>query len=143
MLNFIISGVEIKSFFVNIGLMLLRIFAGLSISLAHGINKIPVSDGFIGATRELGFPFPAGFAWAAGISEFGCGLLLAAGLVTRPSAFFLSATMFVAAFVRHADDPFGTKEKALLYLSIFVFFLLSGSGKFGTDHLLRNKKRLH
>ncbi len=141
MLNFIISGEEIKSFYVNIGLMLLRIFAGLSISLGHGINKIPVSDGFINATRELGFPFPAGFAWTAGISEFGCGLLLAAGLATRPSALFLSATMFVAAFIRHAGDPFGIKEKALLYLAIFVFFLLAGSGKFGADQLLRYRKK--
>lgn len=143
MLNFIFSGEAIKSFFLNIGLALLRIFTGLSISLVHGINKIPVSDRFIDATRELGFPFPVIFAWAAGISEFGCGLLLAVGLATRPSAFFLSSTMFVAAFIRHADDPFTTKEIALLYLAIFVFFFLTGSGKFGIDHLLRSKKRLY
>jgi putative oxidoreductase len=47
--------------------------------------------------------------------------------------------MFVAAFVRHADDPFGTKEKALMYLFIFLLFLFTGSGKFGMDQFIRRK----
>ena len=139
MLKFIISGEEIKSRTLNIAMTILRVFAGLGMSFGHGMGKIPVSDRFIEGVANLGRPFPSFFAWAAAISEFLGGILLALGLLTRPSALFLSITMFVAAFLRHADDPFSGKEKALLYMFVFILFLLTGSGEYGTDHVLRRK----
>jgi putative oxidoreductase len=139
MLKYFISGSTIKSISVNTGLFFLRVFAGLSIALGHGIKKIPVSEGFVNGTSNLGFPLPSFFAWAAALAEFGGGLLLVLGLFTRPAALFLSFTMFVAAFVRHADDPFGTKEKALLYLIIFLLYLFTGSGKYGIDNAIRKR----
>lgn len=39
-------------------LTLVRIFTGLSLMLAHGTRKIPVSDGFIEHVGEIGFPVP-------------------------------------------------------------------------------------
>jgi len=41
--------------------------------------------------------------------------------------------MAVAAFMVHAADPFGTKEKVLLYLFAFVIFALTGAGKYPVD----------
>ena len=61
------------------------------------------------------------------------------GLLTRPSAFFLAITMAVAAFLQHADDPFSGKEKALLYMMVFLLYLIVGSGKYGVDSLLRRR----
>ena len=139
MLKLLYSGQEVKSKAMNIGLALLRIVAGLSMAFGHGLGKMPPSEGFIDGVGKMGFPLPAVFAWAAGSSEFIGGLLLALGLFTRPSAFFLTATMAVAAFIRHADDPFSGKEKALLFMVIFIFLLISGSGKFGIDNLFRKK----
>ena len=139
MLKYLISGEDIKSKSLNIGLMILRIFAGLAMAFSHGMGKVPVSEGFIGSVEKLGFPIPAFFAWSAGISEFFGGILLAIGLFTRPSAFFLIGTMGVAAFIRHGADPFVNKEKALLYLVVFILFLLVGSGKYGIDSLLRRR----
>lgn len=123
----------------NIGLTVLRLFAGLSMALAHGLGKMPPSAGFVEATGAMGFPLPGFFAWAAALSEFAGGLLLAVGLLTRPAAFFVGCTMFVAAFVRHADDPFGSQEKALLFLVISIAFALIGAGRYGLDSLIRNK----
>ena len=139
MLKFVISGEEIKSRALNVGLTILRVFAGMSIVFGHGLGKIPVSDRFIEGVVNLGLPFPVFFAWSAGISEFFGGLLLALGLFTRPSAFFLTLTMATAAFLRHADDPFSGKEKALLYMVIFILFLFMGSGKYGIDQSLRKR----
>ena len=139
MLKYFISGSTIKSISVNTGLFILRVFAGLSIAIGHGLKKIPVSEGFVNGISNLGLPLPSFFAWAAALAEFGGGLLLVLGLFTRPAAFFLSFTMFVAAFVRHADDPFGTKEKALLYLIIFLLYLFTGSGKYGIDNAIRKR----
>jgi len=115
----------------------LRVFTGLSIAFGHVIKKLPVSEGFINSISNLGFPIPAFFAWSAAMVEFGGRVLLVMGLFTRPAAFFLSFTMCVAVFVRHADDPFGTKEKALMYLLIFLLYLFTGSGKFGIDNAIR------
>ncbi len=134
------GGAEINSAFVNVGLTLLRMFAGLAISLGHGIAKIPPSEGFIEGVSNLGFPMAGFFAWAVACSEFFGGLLLAAGLMTRPAAFFILIAMSVAAGLWHAADPFGVKEKALLYGFIALTFVLIGSGRYGLDALLRRKK---
>ena len=105
-MNLLFGGVGIRSTFGNIGLLILRAFTGLSLAFAHGIGKIPPSERFIEGVSKLGFPLPALFAWAAGSSELLGGVFLAAGFMTRPAAFFVAFTMGVAAFIRHASDPY-------------------------------------
>lgn len=133
------GGEEIESPLANVGLTVLRVFTGLSMSLAHGLGKVPPSERFVEGTANMGFPMPELFAWAAGLSEFGGGLFLALGVFTRPSAFLICCTMFVAGFIRHAADPFGGKEKALLFLFICFLFVLVGAGKYGVDKVLRSR----
>ncbi len=123
----------------DIGLLLLRIFAGLAMAFAHGWNKIPPSDRFVSGVAEMGFPAPEVFAWAAGISELVGGIFIAFGFLTRPSALFLAITMFVAAFIRHGGDAFGDREGALLYAAISVFLLLQGPGKYAVDEWLHRR----
>jgi putative oxidoreductase len=126
------------SVLADVGLMLLRGFFGLTLALTHGLGKVRNPSGIIEGARAMGFPAPTLFGWAAGLAEFAGGLLLALGLFTRPSAFLVACTMGVAAFVRHARDPFGVKELALVYLLIALCFLLTGSGRLGLDALLRH-----
>ncbi len=137
--QWLFGGEDFQSVTANTGLLLLRIYTGLSLALAHGIHKTPPSEGFIAGVEKLGFPAPDFFAWAAGLSEFAGGILLALGLLTRPSAFFICFTMSVAAFIRHSADPFGAKEKALLFAMIALFFLLTGAGKFAIDAVIRRR----
>ncbi len=133
------GGANIDSEHANVGLAILRVISGLSIAFGHGIGKIPPSAGLVAGTAKLGFPLPEFFAWAAAFGEFGGGLLLALGLLTRPGTFLMGFTMMVAAFGVHAADPFGIKEMALLYLAIAVMFLLVGSGKYGVDACIRSR----
>ena len=140
MIRWIVSGIEIRSFRANIGLVMLRVFAGLGIAAGHGFGKIPVTEGFIETVSRLGLPFPLVFAWAAALSEFAGGVFLALGLGTRLSAFVLLVTMATAAFLHHAGDPFVTREKALLYLLVFFLFFMVGSGKYGVDSSLRIRR---
>ena len=123
----------------NAGLALLRIFTGIALAFGHGIGKVPPSDKLVEITGGLGFPAPAIFAWAAGITEFFGAIFLALGLLTRISALFLGIVMFVAAFGVHLNDPFARKEKALLYLFIAVLFLLKGAGEWSIDSFIRGK----
>ncbi len=53
----------------NIGLALLRIFAGATLAITHGLEKLPPLEQFISGVTNLGFPAPTFFAWAA-LSEF-------------------------------------------------------------------------
>lgn len=122
----------------DVGLLMLRVFAGLALAVAHGAGKFPPSAGFIDGVAKMGFPQPMIFAWAAAVAELIGGVLLAIGLLTRPSAIFIAITMGTAAFVRHAADPFSGKEKALLFLAVAVLFVFAGAGRYSIDALMRS-----
>ncbi len=120
-------------------LTFLRMFAGFSLAFAHGLDKWPASEGFIAHVEELGFPLPVVWAWAAVVGEAIASLCMGLGLFTRLSAFMMGATMFVAAVINHADDPYGAAEKAYLYLAISLLFVWLGAGRYSLDGLVRKK----
>lgn len=118
------------------GLALLRVFAGLALALAHGLGKMPPSEGFVGMLGGLGVPSPGTAAWMSGFAEFVGGLLLAAGLLTRPAALLIAINMSVALLTAHAGDPFGDRELPLFFLVTALTFLLAGPGRFSADAAL-------
>ncbi|MEL6615817.1 MAG: DoxX family protein [Bacteroidota bacterium] len=126
----------------DIGLLVLRVSTGFAMAIAHGWGKIPPSEGFIAKTGDLGFPLPEVFAWAAGLSEFAGGLLIALGLLTRPAAAALLFTMGVAFFGAHAGDPFGDREMAFLYGMISLALMATGAGRYSLDALLGRQRPL-
>ncbi|MCI0697446.1 DoxX family protein [candidate division KSB1 bacterium] len=139
MKKFLIGGVDIAPPLANIGLLLLRVFTGLALLFQHGLHKMPPSPRFVERVSGLGFPLPELFAWAAGVAETIGGGLLALGLLTRPASALILVTMLVAAFGRHAGDPFSAKELALLYGCVAFLFLLVGSARYGFDAVLRKR----
>jgi putative oxidoreductase len=141
MRSFLFGGAGGGSKTADLGLLLLRVFAGFSLAFGHGIGKIPPSTRFIETVSRLGFPEPEVFAWGAALSELAGGTCLAIGLLTRPAALAIAFTAGTAGFARHADDPFPTKEKALLYLAVAVCFLLAGAGRYAVDALIRRRGR--
>jgi putative oxidoreductase len=148
----------------DLALLLLRL-AGVGLALAHGWGKVErFASGqgarFVEGVAKLGFPQPELFAWAAALSEFLGGLLVALGLGTRVAATFAAFTMGVAAFVRHHAhehllvaiglrqakpetlEAWGDPEGALLYLACFLAIALLGPGRFALDALMgRRGKR--
>ena len=128
---------------VDLGLLVLRVGFGLALAFAHGLGKVPPSEGFVGATAALGFLVPTLFAWAAGLSEFVGGLLLAAGLLTRPAGLFVAITLGVAAFAQHGGDPFVDRELALAYFAVGVAFAVMGAGRYSVDAAIRRRDPSH
>lgn len=124
----------------DLALFILRVFIGLTMAFSHGLAKMPPSEQLIAGVEAMGFPAPQMFAWLASLAEFAGGLLLAVGLLTRPSAALMAITMAVAAFVAHSADPFAKKEMALLFLFTSLFFALHGAGRWSVDSFLAKKK---
>jgi len=121
----------LKKNYNDLALLILRLgFGGLM--LTHGIPKINrLSD-------PSGFPDPLGIGSMptlilALIGEVLAPVLIIMGLKTKLAAVPAAITMAVAAFVVHANDPIGTKEKALLFLFAFVVIFLAGPGSFSID----------
>ena len=116
----------------NIGLALLRIGAS-GLMLTHGIPKF---QKLISGNLEFGDPLGIGSTpslFLAIIGEFVCPLLVIIGFKTRWSAMPTVITMAVAAFIVHGADPFKDKEKALLFLILFITIILLGPGKYSID----------
>ncbi len=116
----------------DVGLALLRI-APSAMLLSHGIPKF---QKIISGNLEFGDPLGIGAApslFLAVIGEVICPILIIIGFKTRWMAVPPAITMAVAAFIQHAADDFGTKEKALLYLVFFVVIILLGPGRYSMD----------
>ncbi len=116
----------------HLGLLILRISAS-GLMLVHGIPKLlEVLQG------DFSFGDPIGIGATltkilAIVGEVICPLLIIIGFKTRLAAIPAMITMFVAAFIVHAGDPFSNKEKALLYGFAFLVIALVGAGKFSVD----------
>ncbi|HXW13276.1 MAG TPA: DoxX family protein [Terriglobia bacterium] len=74
---------------------------------------------------------------AAGILEFGGGVLIGLGLLTRPVALIVCGEMAVAYFKQHFPGglwPIQNKgELAVLYCFFFLYLIFRGAGKLSID----------
>jgi len=126
----------VSSNFTSLALLILRFIVGIAF-LHHGWMKI--QHPFSWMPPEA--PVPHFLQFLAAISEFGGGIALILGLLTRLASLGLVCTMTVAvcmhAIVR--GDPFVSSkggmsyELALVYWSISLLFLALGAGKFSLD----------
>jgi len=101
--------------------------------LTHGYPKF---QKLISGNMEFANPIGIGQGpslFLAVLGEFICPVLILLGLKTRWAAIPATLGMLVVAFRVHGDDPFGTKEKALLYAVIFIVVFLLGPGKYSVD----------
>ncbi len=121
----------------SVGLLWLRALTGCSLA-THGFGKIfgGHMEAFSHGVAQMGFPFPAVFAWAAALSELVGGICLAAGFGTRVAACWIFLTMSAAIFIRHAADPFRVKELAYLYWAVSGALIAMGGGRYALERVL-------
>ena len=123
---------------------LVRVTAGLLL-VPHGAQKlfgwfggygIEATGQFFAAKLGL----PASLALTAGIIEFFGGLLLAAGIATRPVAALVFGVMAVAVVQVHLPAGFfwtsGGYEYPLLWGIIALSFVIRGGGRYSVDGLI-------
>ena len=114
---------------------ILRLIVGLLFA-CHGGQKL---FGLFGGPAELNDPE----GLVGGIIEFGAGILVALGLVTRVAAILASGEMAVAYFKAHAMRAWfpiqNHGELAVLFCWIFLFVFFYGAGRYSLDFLIKPK----
>src|SRR3954465_5908060 len=114
------------------GLLLLRLWLGVSMLWLHGWSKLMAL--FSGA---LSFPNPLNIGSTptfllAIFAEVICSVFLVLGLWTRWAAFVLAFTMGVAFFVVNKMD-WKDGELAWLYFGGYLALFVAGAGRFTMD----------
>lgn len=117
-------------------------------ALGHGWPKLMLLFSW---PEELAFDDPLGIGARASligavVGEFLAGVLVTVGLFTRPAAFLILATMFVAGFVHHSGSPWflpaeGAREPALLYLLGALVIVIMGPGQISLDQKFFGEKK--
>lgn len=83
---------------------------------------------------------PAFFAWMGAFSEAVGGLFLLLGFQTRIASFLIFGTMFVAIFMQQINNGLWNCLPAMGFLWVAMTTLILGSGRFGIDYLITQKK---
>ncbi|GAA2689525.1 DoxX family protein [Actinoplanes palleronii] len=121
---------------------LFRIVVGLLFA-CHGASGI---FGLLGGSRGTGEPIPAGTwpGWYAALIQLVCGLLVLAGLFTRPAALLASGSMAYAYFVVHQPEGLMPIENggvnAALYAWTFLVIAAFGAGAWSLDALIAGRR---
>jgi putative oxidoreductase len=117
----------------------LRIVAAL-LFIEHGTQKL---FGFP-APPEGGLPPVLSILGIGAILEFAGGLLILAGLFTRPVAFILAGEMAVAYWVFHAPANFypvlNGGDAAILFTFVFLLLVITGAGALSADAAFSRRK---
>ncbi len=120
---------------MDFSILVLRLVFGIAM-ITHGWPKFQKA---ISGNFKFGDPIGLGPEISLILTvfaEFICSILVIIGLGTRLATIPLMTTMSVVFFIVHADDGFGAKEKALLFLGAFLVLFLTGPGKYSIDDKL-------
>lgn len=138
--------VENMLFGISIGLLILRLFFGLTVS-AHGAQKLfgwfggSGLDGFGKMMERLNVRPAWPFALLAGLGEFGGGLLVALGFLNPAGPLVIAGAMLVAILTVHVTKGFfntnGGYEFPLLILGGALALSIMGPGAYSLDGVLR------
>jgi putative oxidoreductase len=113
----------------------LRVTVGV-VMVHNGLDKLSDIESFARAYVEyIGLPFPIFFSYLAAFTESIGAPLVALGLLTRPAALGLLATMGVAMYhhVLVAGFNIPYLELSAIYAACFLFFTINGAGSFSLD----------
>ena len=143
-IKLIVNNLYPKDLYVSYSLLILRVVASVMMIINHGWNKILAGQekwnrlgtaltDFIGIDfMSVFFGFMAAFSESIGM------VMVIFGIFTRPAAFLLLFTMFVASMNHLVDGKF--PELAIMYLIVMLALLISGPGKFSLDYKFFSQK---
>jgi len=119
----------------DLGLLLLRLWYGLSLLVLHGWPKLMKFSALAGGFADPLGVGPRNSLILALVGEVLCSALLVVGLFTRLAALGAAITMGVAFWGAHQLSLKGEHngELAYVYLGVFLALLFAGAGRFSLD----------
>ncbi|HEY9487461.1 MAG TPA: DoxX family protein [Chryseosolibacter sp.] len=123
----------------HVALLIFRILVSF-LMLTHGFPKLQRL--FSGEEIQFANPYGLGVTTSfvlATFAEFFCSILVILGFATRLAVIPIMITMATAVIFAHANDPFGVKEKPLLFLVVYAFLLVVGAGRYSVDRSLEKR----
>ena len=123
------------------GYSFLRMFVGVTL-IYHGVEVFNAGqiEGYGKWLNDLHFPVPLAAAYLGKGSEFVGGILLALGLLTRPTCIVLTLTFIGIAFFMGHGKILTEDQHPFLYVILSLIYLFNGPGKLSLDNYLLTKK---
>lgn len=134
--------------FRDFGLLLLRLGIGGAFTFGHGMGKLFGGpdrwEQIGGAMSQFGIDFlPTFWGFMAAFAEFGGGILLALGLLFRPTLIvLLLPTMIVAATAHITGAIPGSPWHAIEAGILFFCLIFIGPGDYSLDAALHRRRRM-
>ncbi|HEX6709511.1 MAG TPA: DoxX family protein [Rubrobacter sp.] len=129
----------------NLAALLLRLVVG-SLLAGHGAQKLfgsfggPGLEGTSGFMEMLGLTPGKPWAFMAGLSEVGGGVLTALGFLNPMGPLGIIGAMAMAAVKAHSGKPIwvteGGAELPVINIAAATTIMLNGPGKYSLDHAL-------
>lgn len=124
---------------LNSGLLLARLTLAL-VFIIHGWIKLHNLEGTGFAFAKLHIPLPQIMAYIVAVVQFGGGIALVIGILTRLTTSLLIITMAVAVFVANLPKGFVDGYEYPLVLLLFSLSLfLTGPGEWTIKKFLKKK----
>lgn len=128
------------------GLLLVRLAIGIPM-IIHGAGKLfglgPVAksiSGFAGFLDSLGLPAVSFLAWVVAIVEFGGGVCVVLGVLTRYASLAIAINMLTATVLVHLPQGYKGYEQTLVFALIALSLVVSGAGKFSVAQLVFDRE---
>ena len=119
----------------DVAILLLRLFTGFVLIYGTQDNVFDREHmlEFRDFLAKFGFPAPMFSARLSAYSQFVAGILIAAGLLTRPAAAVMVINFAVALWMVHWGLPFASNVSPLAMAVNSVFLVITGAGSLAVD----------
>ena len=124
---------------MDIALLYLRLFVG-GVVLLHNVGKLQTYNEIIEGYPALLFDSPTLTFAVFSILEVAFSMMIMCGLWVRFSSFLMALGMFLSIFVVVPTAGMTAGTLQFIYMGIYIFFVISGGGRYSFDSMLWGRK---
>ena len=124
---------------MDLALLYLRLFTG-GVVLLHNIGKMQTYNEIINGYPPLLFDSPTLTFGVFTVLEVAFAMLIMCGLWVRFASFLMALGMFLSIFVVVPTSGMIAGTLQFVYMGIYIFFVISGGGRYALDSLIWRRR---